>query len=319
MIWDASFIPKSGKKTYGKDNFWNGKEGRNEKGLEISALAVADPERHTAFHLDVEQTPADLPDSRILFYLNQVLAQKDWLQKQKIKHIVTDNYCLKKSFVNGLVSNDFHHISRMRKDADLYYLADKLPVDEKRKRGAPKKQDGKIDFNNLNTDKITKLETVSKDKKTEIYTLICWSKRLKRKIRLVIHHSNLGQRLLYSTDIELDGLELMQMYKLRFQIEFIFRETKQHCGLTQAQTTQKDRLKFHFDMSFTTYNWAKTQFFENRKGSEHFSMAEVERQACLKLHLKRFFENSDNQLTLQKILSSTQNPDFSALYDLFNL
>ena len=36
---DCSFIPKSGKQTYGIDYFYNGSAARAEKGLEISAMA----------------------------------------------------------------------------------------------------------------------------------------------------------------------------------------------------------------------------------------------------------------------------------------
>ena len=42
---DASFIPKSGKKTYGLGKFYNGCARRPERGLEISALAVVDVDR----------------------------------------------------------------------------------------------------------------------------------------------------------------------------------------------------------------------------------------------------------------------------------
>jgi hypothetical protein len=39
LVMDASFVPKSGQKTYGLDHFWNGYHSRTEQGLEISALA----------------------------------------------------------------------------------------------------------------------------------------------------------------------------------------------------------------------------------------------------------------------------------------
>lgn len=42
LVIDASFVPKSGKKTCGLDRFWSGSHGRAEKGLEISALAWLD-------------------------------------------------------------------------------------------------------------------------------------------------------------------------------------------------------------------------------------------------------------------------------------
>jgi hypothetical protein len=42
LIMDASFVPKSGKHTYGLDRFWNGSHSRTERGLEISTLAWLD-------------------------------------------------------------------------------------------------------------------------------------------------------------------------------------------------------------------------------------------------------------------------------------
>src|SRR5438094_3418448 len=54
---DASFIPKSGKQTFGLGHFFNGCASRAERGLEISTLAVVDVTRRCAFTLAVSQTP----------------------------------------------------------------------------------------------------------------------------------------------------------------------------------------------------------------------------------------------------------------------
>src|ERR1700756_5567749 len=54
---DASFIPKSGKQTFGLGHFFNGCAGRAERGLEISTVAVVDVTRRCAFTLAVAQTP----------------------------------------------------------------------------------------------------------------------------------------------------------------------------------------------------------------------------------------------------------------------
>src|SRR5437879_11611558 len=48
LVMDASFVPKSGKTTYGLDRFWNGSHSRPEKGLEISTLAWLDTTGHCA-------------------------------------------------------------------------------------------------------------------------------------------------------------------------------------------------------------------------------------------------------------------------------
>src|SRR2546425_9342114 len=39
LAFDPSFVPKSGKHTYGLDMFWNGAHSRAEKGLEMATLA----------------------------------------------------------------------------------------------------------------------------------------------------------------------------------------------------------------------------------------------------------------------------------------
>src|SRR5919204_6780590 len=50
---DASFIPKSGKQTFGLGHFFNGCASRAERGLEISVLAVVDVTHRCAFTLAV--------------------------------------------------------------------------------------------------------------------------------------------------------------------------------------------------------------------------------------------------------------------------
>ena len=54
---DASFIPKSGKQTFGLGHCFNGCARRAERGLEISTLAAVDVTRRCAFTLAVSQTP----------------------------------------------------------------------------------------------------------------------------------------------------------------------------------------------------------------------------------------------------------------------
>jgi hypothetical protein len=57
LVMDASFVPKSGKHTYGLDRFWHGSQSRAEKGLAISPLAGLDLTDNCADSLSVEQTP----------------------------------------------------------------------------------------------------------------------------------------------------------------------------------------------------------------------------------------------------------------------
>ena len=54
---DASFIPKSGKQTFGLGHFFNGCASRAERGLEMSTLAVVDVTRRCAVTRAGAQTP----------------------------------------------------------------------------------------------------------------------------------------------------------------------------------------------------------------------------------------------------------------------
>ncbi|MCD9459870.1 transposase [Marinibactrum halimedae] len=48
-----------------------------------------------------------------------------------------------------------------------------------------------------------------------------------------------SKALLFSTDIRLDAMKIIQYYKARFQIEFLFHDAKQHTGLVDCQSRKK--------------------------------------------------------------------------------
>lgn len=56
LAMDATFIGKSGKHTPGLGRFWNGSDGRAEKGLEVSLVAVVNVETKTGYALEARQT-----------------------------------------------------------------------------------------------------------------------------------------------------------------------------------------------------------------------------------------------------------------------
>ncbi|PZO51580.1 MAG: hypothetical protein DCF14_08755 [Phormidesmis priestleyi] len=61
------------------------------------------------------------------------------------------------------------------------------------------------------------------------------------------------------SDVEQDPTQIMQFYKLRFQIEFLFRDAKQFTGLCACQARSVKKLDFHFNASFTALNLAKLE------------------------------------------------------------
>lgn len=55
--------------------------------------------------------------------------------------------------------------------------------------------------------------------------------------------------VLCSTDIEQHADEVARYYRLRYQIEFVIRDAKQHTGLTHCQARSQEKIDFHLNMS----------------------------------------------------------------------
>ncbi len=65
--------------------------------------------------------------------------------------------------------------------------------------------------------------------------------------------------LLYSTDLDLASERLLRFYSARFQIEFAFRDAKQHLGLNHCQARSQAKLHFRFNIVFAALFWARLQ------------------------------------------------------------
>jgi len=118
------------------------------------------------------------------------------------------------------------------------------------------------------------------------------------------HPERLCYALLFSTDIELDPIQLYKAYRARFQIEFIFREAKQFTGLTECQARDAQKIDFHFNASLTALNIAKWEQYQQRDSREPFvfSMASYKRRKLNQHLLERFIHNLDLDETLIKTI-----------------
>lgn len=85
----------------------------------------------------------------------------------------------------------------------------------------------------------------------------------------------------------------MQMYRLRFQIEFLYRDAKQHTGLNDCEARSRRKLDFHWNLSLTAINLAKIIHWIPKKDKNPneeavFSMNDIKTQYYNKLLLNRF-------------------------------
>lgn len=307
-VMDCSFIAKSGKATFGLDAFWNGSCSRVETGLEVSVIGVVDVETEQGYALSAEQTYAQssLPEiSRIEQYLYHLDAVHPYLPSN-VEYLAVDGYYAKAGFVSGAVDLKLHVISKLRCDANLQFLY----MGEQKRRGRPRKYAGKVDLSDLS--RFTFVKTVSPD--VNLYTAVVFHVSLKRSIRVVYLVDQRSTRvrtcLLFSTDVEQDPMQIYHYYKLRFQIEFIFRDAKQFTGLEDCQARDAQKLAFHFNASLTALNLAKLDAQQQGSGQAPFvfSMASVKRRMLNQHLLERFICNLD--LDPSQIKS---HPNYSSL------
>jgi putative transposase len=82
-----------------------------------------------------------------------------------------------------------------------------------------------------------KSEKTKKDIRTRIYQMNVIHKKFADCLNVVIIEKKnvktekVARIILFSTDLELDWENIIDYYRLRFQIEFNFRDAKQHWGL----------------------------------------------------------------------------------------
>ena len=290
--FDPSFLPKSGKHTPGLGYFYSGCAGRELRGLELCGLAAIDQTDKSVLHLEAVQTLDLLPDESLLdFYARIILERKEKLQQ--ISHcIVVDAYFSKRPFIEHLTAEGFEVITRLRKDVRLRYL---YRGQRKPGRGRPRKYDGRIDPYHLKEEHI-RPSAQAEDKSWIAYELVANVQAWKRNAKIVIVH-DLDQagnikhvRIYASTDPQADGGQVLVAYHSRFQIELLYRDAKQHAGLTHCQTRSKEKLHFHLNASLSAVSLAKVLHHIKPGNNEikSFSMADIKNQYANELLLDRF-------------------------------
>lgn len=131
-----------------------------------------------------------------------------------------------------------HLISKLRCDAALY-----LPYDGPYQGHGPHRKYGdRLDYQHLPA-KYLQQTTTEKQIETRIYQMQCLHKEFSQPLNVVIIVKTHLQTqawahvVLFSSDLTLAYDQLIDYYRLRFQIEFNFRDAKQYWGLEDFMNT----------------------------------------------------------------------------------
>ena len=124
-VFDTSFLPKSGKKTWGLDKFFSSMARAVRTGLEVSIIGVIATLSRRTFALDATQTPTGLSKQahtplygRMDFYLEQLT---DVLPKlSQVHYWVGDGGYARGKVFTTLTERGKHLVTKLRPDANAF-------------------------------------------------------------------------------------------------------------------------------------------------------------------------------------------------------
>jgi len=262
---DESVVTKAGKKTYGLDRFFSSLYGKPVPGLSFFSLSLISVKARTSFPVMMEQVLKEKEEKPEEKKSSQKKVRKRGRPKgsrnKNRREVELKPYLLHiQSMLNkllALIGGDLnviycvmdgafgnnnalqmvrqcslHLISKLRYDAALYF-----PYQGKQnKYGARKKYGNKLNYHHL-PDKYLQETSLVDGIQTNIYQMSMWHKRFPDLLNVVIIVKiNLKTQarahvVLFSSNLDLAYDKLIDYYRLRFQIEFNFRDAKQFWGL----------------------------------------------------------------------------------------
>jgi hypothetical protein len=283
---DASFIPKTGKQTFGLGHFFNGCASRAERGPELAILAVVDVTRRCAFTLADSQMPpgeeatkAEPEEPRVDFSTQQLRAHRHRSPPGVTSHGV-EGYYAKKKYLDEVVSLALQALTTRRSDADGLFL---YTGPHPKRRGAKRKDDGQVNCQALS--RFDDLGARAAEPHLHLYPAVVWHKTLQRRLRLVVLLNRQDPAkprfiVLGSTDPELTGHKLIELYISRFQSEFLFRDSKQFTGLLDGQARAESAFDFQFHASLATLNLVRAEDLCMQQGQEPQAFSRANWKQC---------------------------------------
>jgi hypothetical protein len=169
----------------------------------------------------------------------------------KIRYLAMDGHFGHQQAVLMARQNCLELISKLRRDAALFEKYD----GKYSGRGAKKKYGKRLRFDLMPPRYLQKSEK-KEDEIINYYAGVFWHKEFADELKVVVivkidlKKKKLGHAILFSSDETLEWEKLIDYYSLRFQIEFNFRDAKQHFGLEDFMTTTQVGVTNAANLSF---------------------------------------------------------------------
>jgi putative transposase len=345
LAGDETIVTKSGKQTYGLDRFFASLFGKPVKGLAFFAVSLVNVSKKQSSVLLMEQlkksqypknkkgtqkrkqpvaSPRKRKRGRPKGSKNKNHRDKELpphlqhLQSmiQEVLRLIGKQLPITYCVFDGMFGNNnalqmvcrcgLHLVSKLRSDAALY-----LPyTGVQKKRGAKRKYGDKLNYQALPAEYLVSQEIQQKIE-TSIYHLQVWSTAFPDLLNVVIVVKvNLATHkrahvVLFSSDLTLSWSNLLMYYRLRFQIEFNFRDAKQFWGLEDFMNIKQTPV----------YNAANLAMFMVNVSQALIKQSVCETSQVSVNDLKAYFRGRRYVLEILKFLP--RPPELFLIEDLF--
>ncbi len=310
LAGDEVVTTKSGHKTYGVDWFFSSLANRPVKGLAFFALSLVGLEQRQSYPLRIEQVIRPVPEAKAAppNSSSQLKGKRGRPKGSKNKDKTQVNLSRELLHIRGMLSAllstmggtipleyllldgkfghnaavqmtrqmGLHLVSKLRYDSALY-----LPYqgpNSRRKYG-----------NKLNPRQLRKQflchTTMEEDWRIDYYQVQVLHKEFAQPLNVVIvlkTHlitQQQGHVVLFSSDLELTYNQLLDLYSLRFQIEFDFRDAKQFWGLEDFMNISQTAVTNAVNLAFFMVNLSR-RLLRDFRGTHHPQFSILDLKAC---------------------------------------
>ncbi len=312
LAGDETVVTKAGKKTHGLDRFFSSLYGKTVPGISFFVLSLISTKERTSFPVMIEQfvkeenqeeenqeeerqqqkekRPPGRPKGSKNKNRHQVQLSPQLLMIQTmirsllaligvdvpLVYCVLDGAFGHNNALQMVAQCGLHLISKLRYDAALYF-----PYTGPQKRvGGRKKYGDKLNYKHIEA-KYLKSDTTSKGIRERIYQMTMLSTTFPDPLNVVvIIKTNLKKQtqarvVLFSSDLELGYEKLIDYYRLRFQIEFNFRDAKQYWGLEDFMNVKQRSVYNGANLSLFMVNLSRAMIVDFRNEHANFSVNDL--------------------------------------------
>jgi putative transposase len=270
---DATTVTKSGRKTFGLGRFFSSIYSRAVPGIAFQTLSLLNTKTRMSWPILIEQilpkpkqekstgpkkkkkkrgkgrpkgsknknhrdVTLNAEMTQVQNMLNQLLLMIG--NTLQIVFFVYDGAFGNNAAVQMTRQLGLHLISKLRNNSALYYKWNGVYSGKGRRPiyGA------RVDYNNIPA-KYLKSDETENHVRTRIYQVIVMHKKFADSLNVVIiikenlKTGKVARIILFSSNLELEWKKIIDYYRLRFQIEFNFRDAKQHWGMEDFMVIKK--------------------------------------------------------------------------------